>query len=365
MLFRSSEIILETCNQFHNFAEDKIETMTEDLKNHIEEEIHKMADQALRTICIAYKEFTGNEDLETKDDKDVYEVEKSGFILLGVLGIRDILRKEVKAAVAKCKTAGIKVRMVTGDNKITARAIARECGIVDPKDEASLIMEGSEFIERTGGVVCKKCRTKECPCPRDKAQADKKKMDVRVDTIANGEEFDKIYKHLDVLARSRPEDKYALVTGLIERGAVVAVTGDGTNDAPALKKADVGFAMNSGTAVAKEAADIILLDDNFASIVQAVKWGRNIYDNIRKFLQFQLTVNVVAVITTLIGAAVLREAIIKPVNMLWVNLIMDTLASLALATEPPTEELLLRKPHDRKEYIVSRVTIVFFLVKNI
>jgi len=355
----ASEMILACCNQFYNFEEDKIVPLTEDLKAHIEEEIIKLADQALRTICIAYKDVTGNEDFESKDDKNVHEIEKSGFILIGVLGIRDILRKEVKAAVAKCKTAGIKVRMVTGDNKITARAIARECGIIDPKDENSLIMEGPEFIEKTGGVVCKKCRTKECDCPRDKETAKKKNMEVRVDTIANKEAFDKIYKHLDVLARSRPDDKYALVTGLIERGCVVAVTGDGTNDAPALKKADVGFAMNSGTAVAKEAADIILIDDNFASIVEAAKWGRNIYDNIKKFLQFQLTVNVVAVCITLIGAAILKEAILKAVNMLWVNLIMDTLASLALATEPPNDELLNRKPHDRDEYIISKVYILF------
>jgi Ca2+ transporting ATPase len=136
-----------------------------------------------------------------------------------------------------------------------------------------------------------------------------------------------------VLARSRPEDKYALVTGLKERGEVVAVTGDGTNDAPALKKADVGFAMGiAGTEVAREAAAIILLDDNFNSIVKAVLWGRNIYDSIRKFVQFQLTVNVVAVSTTLVGAALLEREVIKPIQMLWINLIMDTLASLALST---------------------------------
>ncbi len=136
-----------------------------------------------------------------------------------------------------------------------------------------------------------------------------------------------------MLARSRPEDKYALVTGLKERGEVVAVTGDGTNDAPALKKADVGFAMGiAGTEVAREAAAIILLDDNFNSIVKAVLWGRNIYDSIRKFIQFQVTVNIVAVGITLIGSALLKQQILAPIQMLWINLIMDTLASLALAT---------------------------------
>jgi Ca2+ transporting ATPase len=176
-----------------------------------------------------------------------------------------------------------------------------------------------------------------------------------VDGIKNLEEFEKIVKHLDVLARSRPEDKYALVTGLIQLKNVVAVTGDGTNDAPALKKADVGFAMGiNGTEVARSAAAIILLDDNFNSIVKAVMWGRNIYDSIKKFIQFQLTVNIVAVLVTLVGAAIIKQEIMKPIQMLWINLIMDTLASLALATEPPTEELLDRQPHSRDEYIISK-----------
>lgn len=148
--------------------------------------------------------------------------------------------------------------------------------------------------------------------------------------------FEKIAPTLSVLARSRPEDKYALVTGLLQMDNVVAVTGDGTNDAPALYKADVGFAMGiAGTEVAREASSIILLDDNFNSIVKAVIWGRNIYDSIKKFVQFQLTVNIVAVGITLVGAALIKQAILKPIQMLWINLIMDTLASLALATEPP------------------------------
>jgi Ca2+ transporting ATPase len=360
----ASEIVLETCSHFYSFEEDRVIPMTEVLKRKIEDEINGMASKALRTLCVAYKEINGNEDFTTKDDKNVYEIEKSNFILVGVLGIRDILRKEVKEAVRRCKSAGIKVRMVTGDNAITARAIALECGIIDPKDEHSIVMTGPEFIEATGGIICKACKTKECDCPRDKATAKKKNKEVRVDTIANGAAFDKIIPHFDVMARSRPEDKYALVTGLLERGAVVAVTGDGTNDAPALKKADVGFAMNTGTDVAKEAADIVLLDDNFASIVRAAMWGRNIYDNIKKFLQFQLTVNVVAVFMTLISAAVLQEELLTAIQLLWVNLIMDTLASLALATEPPTEDLLDRKPHNRNEYIVSREMMKHILCQS-
>jgi Ca2+ transporting ATPase len=172
--------------------------------------------------------------------------------------------------------------------------------------------------------------------------------------VGNLEMFKTIVKSLKVLARSTPDDKYTLVTGLIQLGNVVAVTGDGTNDAPALKKADVGFAMGiAGTEVAKEAAGIILLDDNFKSIVTACKWGRNIYDSIRKFIQFQLTINIVALFMAFIGSVVVSASPLNSIQMLWVNLIMDTFAALALATEPPSEEVLNRMPYSRKEYIVT------------
>ena len=169
------------------------------------------------------------------------------------------------------------------------------------------------------------------------------------DVVADLDKFKEITNELRVLARSSPDDKYLLATGLKQLDNVVAMTGDGTNDAPALKKADIGFAMGiAGTEVAKEAAGIILLDDNFSSIITAVKYGRNIFDCIRKFLQFQLTVNVVAIVMAFMGAAILKQSPLTAVQMLWINLIMDTLAALALATEPPSEELLKRMPYERK-----------------
>ena len=236
--------------------------------------------------------------------------------------------------------------MVTGDNKITALAIGKEWGILS-EDVPDSVLEGPVFYERVGGLYCKNCDQK------SPWQWPEKKV---IEAVRNKEEFIKIWKNLSVLARSRPEDKYLLVTGIKEMGDVVAVTGDGTNDAPALKKADVGFAMGiTGTDVAKHAADIILLDDNFASIVKAWMWGRNIYDAIRKFLQFQLSVNIVALVTAFVGSWILRESPLQPIQLLWVNLIMDSLGSLAEATDPPSPKLLDRQPQGRDEYTKNLV----------
>nr|XP_020449210.1 plasma membrane calcium-transporting ATPase 1-like isoform X3 [Monopterus albus] len=296
--------------------------------------IEPMASEGLRTICLTYKDFP------TADGEPDWDNEShilAGLTCITVVGIEDPVRPEVPEAIRKCQRAGITVRMVTGDNINTARAIAIKCGILQLGDDF-LCLEGKEFNRRIRNELGE----------------------------IEQERIDKIWPKLRVLARSSPTDKHTLVKGIIdsmilEQRQVVAVTGDGTNDGPALKKADVGFAMGiAGTDVAKEASDIILTDDNFSSIVKAVMWGRNIYDSISKFLQFQLTVNVVAVIVAFSGACITQDSPLKAVQMLWVNLIMDTFASLALATEPPTEALLLRKPYGRKKPLISRT-----MMKNI
>jgi Ca2+ transporting ATPase len=325
------------------------------MKMRIQEIINETNSKGMRTICLAYKELPKEIDVDEHDSNGHPAVESNDLIYIGIVGIRDPVRAEVPDAVAKCFRAGIRVRMVTGDNEITARAIAKDCKIIQ-NDDPSRVIRGPDFYNKIEGVVCNKCRTKECDCPRTKKQADALGVkEIREDVVGNFEAFKEIIVNIDVMARSRPEDKYALVTGLGMMNHVVAVTGDGTNDAPALRKASIGFAMGiAGTELAKETADIILLDDNFSSIVNAVKWGRNIYDNIRKFIQFQVTVNVVAVTTAIVGAVTIKQSPLTAVQMLWVNLIMDTFASLALATEEPTDQLLDRKPHKRDEYIVSR-----------
>jgi len=251
----------------------------------------------------------------------------SAIIIVALMGIEDPVRPEVPPAVELCQMAGVKVRMVTGDNIMTARSIARQCKILQSEDGA---IEGPVFAKLTDDEI--------------------------------RERLDRI----DVIARCSPFDKQRLVQLLIGEGEVVAVTGDGTNDVLALKAADVGLAMGiRGTDIAKQASDIVILDDNFKSIVRSVMWGRNVYDNIRKFLQFQLTVNFAALFIVFIGAIGQRGAPLKAIQLLWVNLIMDTLAALALGTEKPTGQLLNRKPFGRYDCLLSPHMIRFILVQGL
>lgn len=328
----ASEIMLRKCDRILNKEGEIVPFKSKDRDNMVRNVIEPMASEGLRTIGIAYRDFDGEEPSWENENEIL-----TGLICIAVVGIEDPVRPEVPDAINKCKRAGITVRMVTGDNVNTARAIATKCGILTPGDDF-LCLEGKEFNRLIRN---------------EKGEVEQEKLD-------------KIWPRLRVLARSSPTDKHTLVKGIIdsnigEQRQVVAVTGDGTNDGPALKKADVGFAMGiAGTDVAKEASDIILTDDNFTSIVKAVMWGRNVYDSISKFLQFQLTVNVVAVIVAFSGACITQDSPLKAVQMLWVNLIMDTFASLALATEPPTDSLLKRRPYGRNKPLISRT-----MMKNI
>eukprot|EP00455_Lapot_gusevi_P037054 TRINITY_DN4130_c0_g1_i9.p1 TRINITY_DN4130_c0_g1~~TRINITY_DN4130_c0_g1_i9.p1 ORF type:complete len:506 (+),score=209.48 TRINITY_DN4130_c0_g1_i9:176-1519(+) len=289
-----------------------------------------MTKKGLRCIGIAYQDF-GPIQYNAEGKPIDHDESQEAFTLIAIPGIQDPLREGVPEAVRRCQNAGIVVRMVTGDHPETARTIAREAGILSNPNQ--LVMIGPDFRALTDA------------------------------------ERDELLPRMRVLARSSPQDKAVLVRWLRKKGEIVAVTGDGTNDAPALKAAHVGLAMGTaGTQVAIGAADIVLMDDNFSTIVKSVMWGRSVYDNIRKFLQFQVTVNIVALLITLIGA--IREGFanaasstgdtnldppLKAVQLLWVNLIMDTMGALALGTESPTLSLLDRKPYAKKAALVSKV----------
>ena len=287
----ASEIVLNKCGYYLNADCKAIRLSQDNIEDTIRNVVEPMACDGLRTISVAYRDFmpegTGNDPNVTYYD-EVPDWEDESLILkdftcICLVGIEDPVRPEVPDAIKKCQSSGVVVRMVTGDNVNTATSIALKCGIIKPGDDF-LILESKDFNKKI----------------RDSTG------EVSQDLL------DKVWPKLRVLARSSPQDKYILVNGIVDsklyKGSeVVAVTGDGTNDGPALKRADVGFAMGiQGTDVAKEASDIILTDDNFSSIVKAVMWGRNGYDAIAKFLQFQLTVNFVAGIFSVICAGAIQ-----------------------------------------------------------
>lgn len=283
-----------------------------------------------------------NNNFEKEADRECLEADLTA---VGIWGIQDPLREGITDAINLCKIAGIKVIMCTGDNLETAIAISKNAGIITEAElEANpqyAATTGKAFRAKVGETLLE-----------DKDE----KTGKTTERVRNASQFAKYHEHLRVLARSTPVDKRILVTGLQGKDEVVAVTGDGTNDAPALRKADVGFSMGiTGTDIAQAASDIILLDDNFSSIVVALRYGRNVYDSVRKFLQFQLAVNVTAMAIVFFGSCILSDSPLNAVQMLWVNLVMDTFGALALATEPPMDDILQRPPYPKSASIVSEV----------
>nr|CAB3463002.1 unnamed protein product [Digitaria exilis] len=362
----ASEIIVQMCDRMVD-ADGNSVPLSEAQRKNILDIIHSFASDALRTLCLAYKEV---DDFDENSDSPT-----DGFTLISIFGIKDPVRPGVKDAVKACMSAGIIVRMVTGDNINTAKAIAKECGILT---DDGIAIEGPDFRSKSP------------------------------------EEMRDLIPKIRVMARSLPLDKHTLVTNL--RGMfheVVAVTGDGTNDAPALHEADIGLAMGiAGTEVAKESADVIVLDDNFTTIINVARWGRAVYINIQKFVQFQLTVNIVALVINFVSACITGAGVmyilffyassmvvplvipdvhysvnntfflnerardcayfididnntfdfcppgsapLTAVQLLWVNMIMDTLGALALATEPPNDDMMKRPPVQRRENFITKV----------
>lgn len=282
-------------------------------KEIIDKQLYNYQEQAMRTLGFAYQILNDN-DIAIKDNKVVGE----NLTFLGIVAISDPVREDVPAAVEECTKAGIAVKIVTGDTPGTAKEIGRQIGLWAKNDNEKNIITGPEFA------------------------------------AFSDDELDKIVLDLKIIARARPMDKKRLVEALQRKNQVVSVTGDGTNDAPALNAAHVGLSMGDGTSVAKEASDITIIDNSFSSIGRAVMWGRSLYQNIQRFLLFQLTVNVAACFIVLFGAFMGTESPLTVTQMLWVNLIMDTFGAMALASLPPSPEVMNNKPRDRKAFILNK-----------
>ena len=333
----AAETVLE-CSDFYISKTEEILPLTKEKKSKIKELVKIYSNNSLRVLGIAYKRTTLDQ-VKTEDfDQEKSEKE---LIFLGFVGIEDPLRPEAKESILKAKNAGVNVKMITGDNLETAISIAKQAGFLPDVPLSVLygeyVMKGKQFRERVGGLI---------------TNINSKGI-VTSFKVGNLSEFKKIYKNLVVIARCSPEDKLLMVIGLKEVNEVVGVTGDGSNDAAALKHSDIGLAMMSGTRLAKESSDIILLDDNFESVVNAIKWGRNVYASLRKYIQFQLIVNTVALIVTLVGGITEKSSPLTAVQMLWVNLIMDSFAALALSTEAPTMDLMNSQPYGRLEGLIN------------
>ena len=282
-------------------------------KEDIDARLLAYQNQAMRTLGFAWQELKEG-DVALRDGRVVAD----NLTFEGIVAIADPVRKEVPEAVQECINAGIAIKIVTGDTPGTAREIGRQIGLWQPTDGDRQQITGPEFAALSDDEL------------RDRV------MDLKI------------------ISRARPMDKKRLVETLQELGQVVAVTGDGTNDAPALKAAQVGLSMGDGTSVAKEASDITIIDNSFSSITRAVMWGRSLYLNIRRFILFQMTINVAACLIVLIGAFMGTQSPLTVTQMLWVNLIMDTFAAMALASLPPTMEVMRDKPRRREDFIVSR-----------
>ncbi len=302
------EIVLSKCNQV--VKEDGFEEISS-FQASVQEQLSKYQNQAMRTLGFAYKEIDEN------DQRDIQALLEDKLMFLGVVAISDPVREDVPDAVAKCLNAGIQVKIVTGDTPGTAKEIGRQIGIWNEKNMGNHIITGVEF-----------------------------------ETLSD-EEAQKRVQELKIMCRARPTDKQRLVQLLQKCNEIVAVTGDGTNDAPALNFAQVGLSMGSGTSVAKEASDITLLDDSFNSIATAVMWGRSLYKNIQRFIIFQLTINVAALLIVFLGSILGYELPLTVTQMLWVNLIMDTFAAGALASLPPETDVMKQKPRKNDAFIVT------------
>ncbi|XP_074322157.1 calcium-transporting ATPase 12, plasma membrane-type-like [Apium graveolens] len=315
------EIIAAMCSHYYDLH-GNVKALTDSERKKFDQVVQGMAASSLHCIAFAHKQVSVHE-----SDNASAKLKDENLTLLGLVGLKNPCHPEVWEAVQDCQIAGVRVKMITGDSVFTAQAIASHCGILKLNQDMKknelyngAVIEGVEFRNYT--------------------------QEERMEKVEN----------ICVMARSSPLDKLLMVQCLKQKGHVVAVTGDGTNDAPALLEADIGLSMgNTGTEVAKESSDIVILDDNFSTVVNVLKWGRCVYKNIQKFIQFQLTVNVAALVINFVAAVSTGEVPLTAVKLVWINLIMDTLGALALATEEPTKALMEKEIVGHKEPLISNV----------
>ena len=323
------EIILDRCiNEIQN---GEMKLITKERREEILSEIQKLQAKSMRILGFGYRTIeeaeveaaaTAQADILQNPDN-----QENGFIFNGFVAIKDPLRPDVKHAIETAKAAGVSTKMLTGDNINTARAIGEELGMLENNMRA---------VEAT-----------------------------YIDTLTDDELRDEI-KTISIVARSKPETKMRIVNALQANGEVVGVTGDGINDAPALTKADVGIAMGiTGSEVSKNAADIILTDDNFATIINGIKWGRGVYENFQRFIQFQLTVNIIAFLVAIVSQVLDMEMPFTTIQLLWVNIIMDGPPALALGLEPIREAVFNKKPVNRNASIITKSMITTIVLNAI
>ena len=408
----ASEKFSKYCTSYMNPNNGAIEEINEEFKNNINNSLTKFNKEKMRTIYIAYKDITEKEFENCENDnKNGQYIEENNLIFLAIIAINDPIEKEVKESIQKCKDSFINVIMVTGENIMTASSIAKDCGILNenfdinnllPNDmeynpelihdnfkkddyidkiliDQPKILTGNTFYKIIGGIFCKECDKdiNLCECPKTDEEARQmaenqlendsvdKICDIRNEQIRNIKNFQMLLRNLKVIARAEPIHKYALVLGLKALNNIVAVTGKSTNDAPTLQISDIGISMLSGTDVAKKASDIILTDNNFSSLMAAIIFGRNICENIRKFLQFQLTINFSSCFSVFVCAVFGNETPLTPIQLLWINLIMDSFGALSLATEPPKIDILKVKPKKTNETLITSKMFKHIILQSI